>query len=69
MGTADFGGPVLEKLADNKENKIAVITQPDRPQGRGRKICPKKPPCSSNRKKGYLSDAKFALSSSDRLYG
>jgi methionyl-tRNA formyltransferase len=40
MGTADFGGPVLEKLADNKENKIAVITQPDRPQGRGRKILP-----------------------------
>jgi methionyl-tRNA formyltransferase len=40
MGTADFGGPVLEKLADNRENKIAVITQPDRPQGRGRKILP-----------------------------
>ena len=40
MGTAGFGGPVLEKLADNKENKIAVITQPDRPQGRGRKILP-----------------------------
>lgn len=40
MGTADFGGSVLEKLADSKENKIAVITQPDRPQGRGRKILP-----------------------------
>ena len=40
IGTADFGGPVLEKLADNRENKIAVITQPDRPQGRGRKILP-----------------------------
>jgi len=40
MGTADFGGPVLEKLADNRENKITVITQPDRPQGRGRKILP-----------------------------
>jgi methionyl-tRNA formyltransferase len=40
MGTADFGGPVLEKLAENRENKIAVITQPDRPQGRGRKILP-----------------------------
>lgn len=40
MGTADFGGPVLEKLADSRENKIAVITQPDRPQGRGRKILP-----------------------------
>jgi len=40
MGTADFGGAVLEKLADSRENKIAVITQPDRPQGRGRKILP-----------------------------
>jgi methionyl-tRNA formyltransferase len=40
MGTADFGGPVLEKLAEGRENKIAVITQPDRPQGRGRKILP-----------------------------
>jgi len=40
MGTADFGGLVLEKLADSRENKIAVITQPDRPQGRGRKILP-----------------------------
>jgi len=38
MGTADFGWPVLEKLADSRENIIAVITQPDRPQGRGRKI-------------------------------
>jgi len=40
MGTADFGVPVLEKLADSRENKIAVVTQPDRPQGRGRKILP-----------------------------
>ena len=40
MGTADFGGPVLEKLADSRENKIVVVTQPDRPQGRGRKILP-----------------------------
>jgi methionyl-tRNA formyltransferase len=40
MGTADFGETVLEKLTDNIENKIVVITQPDRPQGRGRKILP-----------------------------
>jgi len=40
MGTADFGGLVLEKLADSKENKLMVVTQPDRPQGRGRKILP-----------------------------
>ena len=40
MGTADFGAPVLERLANSKENKVMVITQPDRPQGRGRKISP-----------------------------
>jgi methionyl-tRNA formyltransferase len=40
MGTADFGGSVLEKLADSRENRIAVVTQPDRPQGRSRKILP-----------------------------
>jgi len=40
MGTADFGAPVLEKLADSKEKKLMVVTQPDRPQGRGRKILP-----------------------------
>jgi methionyl-tRNA formyltransferase len=40
MGTADFGAQVLEKLADSKEKKLMVITQPDRPQGRGRKILP-----------------------------
>jgi len=40
MGTADFGAPILEKLADSRENKITIISQPDRPQGRGRKILP-----------------------------
>jgi len=40
MGTADFGVQVLEKLADSKEKKLMVVTQPDRPQGRGRKILP-----------------------------
>jgi len=40
MGTADFGGSVLDKLADSKEKKLMVVTQPDRPQGRGRKILP-----------------------------
>lgn len=40
IGTADFGGSVLEKLIDSKENIVRVITQPDRPQGRGKKILP-----------------------------
>ncbi|MCK4309264.1 MAG: methionyl-tRNA formyltransferase, partial [Candidatus Atribacteria bacterium] len=40
IGTAEFGVPVLEKLIDCKENIVEVITQPDRPRGRGRKILP-----------------------------
>ncbi len=32
--------PVLERLIDCKENIVEVITQPDRPRGRGRKILP-----------------------------
>ncbi|HDK26470.1 MAG TPA: methionyl-tRNA formyltransferase [Candidatus Atribacteria bacterium] len=40
IGTAEFGVPVLEKLLNSKENIVEVITQPDRPQGRGRKILP-----------------------------
>ena len=38
IGTADFGVPVLEALANNKENEIKAITQPDRKGGRGKKI-------------------------------
>jgi methionyl-tRNA formyltransferase len=39
MGTPDFAVPTLRKLIKNYEVSL-VITQPDRPQGRGRKIMP-----------------------------
>jgi len=39
MGTASFALPTLRSLADTEE-VIAVITQPDRPRGRGRKVAP-----------------------------
>jgi methionyl-tRNA formyltransferase len=38
MGTPDFAVPSLLSLIENKENIIAVVTQPDRPKGRGGKI-------------------------------
>jgi methionyl-tRNA formyltransferase len=38
IGTSPFGIPVLKKLISLKEDIIAVITQPDRPGGRGKKI-------------------------------
>jgi methionyl-tRNA formyltransferase len=38
MGTPDFAVPSLEILVENKFNVVAVITAPDKPQGRGQKI-------------------------------
>ncbi|MDD2365601.1 MAG: methionyl-tRNA formyltransferase [Desulfuromonadaceae bacterium] len=40
MGTPDFACPTLQKLIDRGEEIIAVITQPDRPKGRGQKLMP-----------------------------
>jgi len=39
LGTPDFAVPVLEKLSKSFQ-VIGVITQPDRPSGRGRKLVP-----------------------------
>lgn len=38
MGTPEFAVPSLEILVQNKFNVVAVITAPDKPQGRGQKI-------------------------------
>ena len=38
MGTPEFAVPSLEILVANKLNVVAVITAPDKPQGRGQKI-------------------------------
>ena len=38
MGTPEFAVPSLEILLQNKCNVVAVITAPDKPQGRGQKI-------------------------------
>lgn len=38
MGTPDFACPTLQKLIERGENLVAVITQPDRPKGRGQKL-------------------------------
>ena len=39
MGTPDFAVPSLEALI-RTENVVGVICQPDRPKGRGHKLCP-----------------------------
>lgn len=37
MGTPRFACPTLEKLMDRGDDIVAVVTQPDRPSGRGQK--------------------------------
>jgi len=39
MGTPEFACPSLENLA-KKEKVVAVVTQPDKPAGRGKKLTP-----------------------------
>ena len=40
MGTPEFAVPSLEILVEHKFNVVAVITAPDKPQGRGQKLAP-----------------------------
>ncbi len=38
MGTPDFSVPTLESLIASRHQVIAVVTQPDKPKGRGKEI-------------------------------
>ncbi len=40
MGTPAFAVPSLEALLDSRHRVVAVVTQPDRPAGRGRALTP-----------------------------
>ncbi len=40
MGTPQFAVPSLKALLDQGENIVGVVTRPDRPKGRGRKLTP-----------------------------
>jgi methionyl-tRNA formyltransferase len=40
MGTPQFACPTLQMLIDRGENVVAVVTQPDRPKGRGQQLQP-----------------------------
>ena len=40
MGTPEFALPAFQRLIDSKHEIVLVLTQPDRPKGRGRKIEP-----------------------------
>lgn len=38
MGTPDFSVPTLESLAESGHQVVAVVTQPDKPKGRGKEV-------------------------------
>jgi len=40
MGTPDFAVPILEKLITSEYDVVLVVTQPDRPKGRKKKLTP-----------------------------
>ncbi|MDR3564852.1 MAG: methionyl-tRNA formyltransferase [Negativicutes bacterium] len=40
MGTPEFAVPCLDRLIQEGHSVAAVVTQPDRPKGRGRKLAP-----------------------------
>jgi len=40
MGSPDFSVPSLRRLLESKHHISAVVTQPDRPRGRGKKLIP-----------------------------
>ena len=45
LGTSDFACPSLEALLNSSHTVMEVVTQPDRPKGRGQKLTP--PPVKS----------------------
>jgi methionyl-tRNA formyltransferase len=40
LGTSEFAAAVLERLAASEHRPALVVTRPDRPRGRGRKLTP-----------------------------
>jgi methionyl-tRNA formyltransferase len=40
LGTSDFAAAVLDRLADSPHRPALVVTRPDRPSGRGRRLTP-----------------------------
>jgi methionyl-tRNA formyltransferase len=40
LGTSGFAASVLQRLADGRHRPVLVVTRPDRPAGRGRRLTP-----------------------------
>ena len=54
FGTSDFAVPALEKLLDSSFRVMAVVTQPDRPAGRGRELASSPVKQKAEEKNAYL---------------
>lgn len=61
-GTPDFAIPALRALEDEGHDVVGVVTQPDRPAGRGRKPSP--PPV-----KGYAEESMIPVLQPERASG
>ncbi len=64
LGTSDFAVTVLERLADSPWRPQLVITRPDRPKGRGRKLSPP-PVATAARELGIELDQPDTVNSDD----
>jgi methionyl-tRNA formyltransferase len=64
LGTSDFAVTVLERLADSRWKPELVITRPDRPKGRGRKLSPP-PVATAARDLGIEVDQPDSVNSDD----
>jgi methionyl-tRNA formyltransferase len=51
LGTSDFAVTVLERLSESEHRPLAVVTRPDRPRGRGRRVAPP-PAAEAARRRG-----------------
>ena len=40
LGNGSFGVPTLQEIHNSSHNLLSVVTRPDRPEGRGRKLAP-----------------------------
>ena len=56
MGTPDFAGPCLKRLAEDGHELLAVYTQPDKPQGRKFGDKTVKAVRAFQKKQGYAED-------------
>jgi methionyl-tRNA formyltransferase len=64
LGTSDFAVTVLERLAESRWRPALVITRPDRPKGRGRKLSPP-PVATAARELGIDVDQPDSVNSED----